>query len=144
MQNRSAFHSSRARISSITVQTSNFPWVKSMLELSTREVGRLNPLNSRETLQNNSEPNQQPTGHAKEGLALFWLLIGSKTKTDVIPTQNRKVWQLSKWLYLDPIYCNPFQGKREKNHMTRRIELIRWIFFKYFPWETIKNIFFVI
>lgn len=62
-----------------------------MLELSTREVGRLNPLNSRETLQNNSEPNQQPTGHAKEGLAQFWLLIGSKTKTDVIPTQNRKV-----------------------------------------------------
>ena len=55
------------------------------------EVGRLNPLNSRETLQNNSEPNQQPAGHAKEGLALFWLLIGSKTKTDVIPTQNRKV-----------------------------------------------------
>ena len=51
-----------------------------MLELSTREVGRLNPLNSRETLKNNSEPNQQPTGHAKEGLALFWLLIGSKNQ----------------------------------------------------------------
>lgn len=62
-----------------------------MLELSTREVGRLSPLNSRETLKNNSEPNQQPTGHAKEGLALFWLLIGAMTKTDVIPTQNRKV-----------------------------------------------------
>lgn len=44
-----------------------------MLELSTREVGRLNPLNSRETLKAKSTTHRSRKGRFGSILALDWL-----------------------------------------------------------------------